>query len=118
MLGLASKNIKGKSQILIMLINKKSNGDKNLTEIHVGIISLAIGMLIILILSLIPLESILIDQLDSSITISSDSQWNSSNNPNIMSGRSFWNLISNIMYPFGVICIIFGFYKTLKDIRE
>lgn len=86
-----------------------------MTEIPVGIISLALGMLIILILSLIPIESILIDQLDSSITISSDSQWN---NPNIMSGRSFWNLISNLMYPFGLICIIFGFYKTLKDIRE
>jgi|GEM_PF-5269939 hypothetical protein len=77
-----------------------------------GIITIAIGVLILIVFNVIPIEDMIIDGLESSSSDTQDSPWKNTEN-----GRSLWNSIKGFSNISSVLVIIVGFYQLLKALR-
>jgi len=79
----------------------------------IGLTAIAFGFLIFIVVNIIPIETMLINWLESTAPVSPDSQWN-----NLENGRSLWNSIKDISNISALFLIIGGFWFTLKSLRK
>jgi len=81
-----------------------------------GLGLMAVGVLgLIVSFTIIPIVGA---ELDSAVTLSTTSQWNSSVNTNIPTGVDLWESVGGIIKVGAIVTIIGGFLKTLSGLRS
>lgn len=84
-----------------------------------GLCIVVIGVLILVLTpSLQSISSLIVSQFDTGISISYDSQWNSTENPDIPTANSLVNFFEGLMYLLSLFMIFFGLFKFVNCLRD